>query len=138
MIGRITNRVRQMVATRYRIGAGLSRAGALQRDIDALARHLNDNRNIQALSETRGWQEIEATIAPKALEKLKGLPRKLLAARNRADLDECRNDAQFITDMNWVLGLVNETLLESQRTMNLINNKLAIQARLQEEEEANA
>ena len=104
----------------------------LQLEIDRIQKALQGNKPIKALAGTEGWQEIETDLVQRIIPKLRGLCRAIIEER----WVEVIADAHFIENANMILGLVNETLLQSAISDKLIHSYINVQERLEEEEQA--
>lgn len=129
-----SSRTAELLGSRSRVQQilhGVLPGAHLQKEIDRMQNALAGNKPIKALSETEGWKQIEADLVQRAVPKLRGLCDLILQGK----WDEAYADASYIKFANQILGLVNETLLESSLCSNLINSYISVQARLEEHEQ---
>jgi hypothetical protein len=119
-----------MLMGTHRLAASDGYAGELQRDIDRLVLLKDRNSSLKDLSDHEGWCEVEEDLSLRALNKLKELPDLV----TRGEWEKATEYASYIRFANQVLGLVNEPLLESARVEMLINSKLSMQRRFEEEQ----
>lgn len=97
-------------------------------EIDALKKVLRENRNIRDLSKHPGYLEVEADMANWLATKLRRLPEKV-----HTDKEGALWDSACLEVGNRMLGLVSETLLESQLAQEQINTLLNAKQRLKGE-----
>lgn len=131
----VSSQVAQLLGTRSRLQqilSGRTVNAHLQKEIDRMQKTLGNLRPIKELSDTAGWKLIESDLSQRILLKLRGLSRLVLSGK----WDEAIADSSYIENMNQVLGLVNETLLESARCGQLVNTYISAQERLEEDKQA--